>query len=196
VRVALMTARSGLAVRWASLARDLFLVLVGSMVIGLSAQLAVYLPFTPVPISGQTFAILLVGASLGSRRGASSVLAYIVQGAVGFPVFAGGLAGLAVVLGPRGGYLFGMVLAAFVVGWLLERGWNRGIMRVSAAMILGSAAMYVVALPWLAALTRLDAPAVLALGFFPFVAGDAIKVALAAGGVPVAHGLIGLLRDK
>jgi biotin transport system substrate-specific component len=196
VRVALMTARSGLAVRWASLARDLFLVLVGSMVIGLSAQLAVYLPFTPVPISGQTFAILLVGASLGSRRGASSVLAYIVQGAVGFPVFAGGLAGLAVVLGPRGGYLFGMVLAAFVVGWLLERGWNRGILRVSAAMVLGSAAIYVVALPWLAVLTRLDAPAVLALGFFPFVVGDAIKVALAAGGVPVAHGLIGLLRDK
>lgn len=196
MRAALTIARSGVATRSASLARDLFLVLVGSFVIALSAQVAVYLPFTPVPISGQTFAILLVGAALGSRRGAGAVLAYIAQGAAGLPVFAGGMFGIANVIGPRGGYLAGMVIAAFIVGYLAERGWRRNAVLLAAAMVAGNVAIHLLGVAWLATSTGLDLPTALALGCYPFLIGDAIKIALAAGGVPVALGLIGLLRDK
>ncbi|MDA8218030.1 MAG: biotin transporter BioY [Dehalococcoidales bacterium] len=174
-----------------SLAQDLALVLLGSVVVGLSAQVAVYLPFTPVPISGQTFAVLLVGMALGSRRGALALLAYIAEGAAGLPVFAAGLAGPAVVLGPRGGYLFGMILAAYLVGRLAERGWSRRAIGTAGAMVAGEIAIYALGIPWLAVVLGTDLPTALSLGLFPFLLGDAIKVALAAGGVPVALGLIG-----
>jgi biotin transport system substrate-specific component len=190
LRTSLSMTMSGLALRWASLARDLLLVLTGSVVIALSAQVAVYLPFTPVPISGQTFAVLLVGAALGSRRGALAVLTYVGQGAAGLPVFAAGAAGLANVLGPRGGYLAGMVLAAYLVGLFAERGWDRHVLRSTLAMLVGNVAIYAVALPWLAFFVGGDLGTAFALGCLPFLVGDAIKIALAAGGVPVARGLI------
>lgn len=191
MRTSLSLTMSGLALRWAGLARDLLLVLVGSFAIALSAQVAVYLPFTPVPISGQTFAVLLVGAALGSRRGAFAVLTYVGQGAAGLPVFAGGAAGLVNVLGPRGGYLAGMVVAAYVVGLLAERGWDRKVFRATAAMVLGNVAIYAVALPWLSFFVGGDLATAFALGCAPFLVGDMIKVALAAGGIPVVRGLIG-----
>lgn len=195
MRTSIAITMSGLAFRYAGLARDLLFILVGSFVVGLSAQVAVYLPFTPVPISGQTFAVLLVGAALGSRRGALSLLTYVAQGAAGLPVFAGGSAGLAVALGPRGGYLAGMVLAAFIVGWLIERGWNRNLPRAACAMLLGNFVIYAVALPWLGLFLGGDLATAFALGAAPFLAGDAIKVALAAGGLPVVSGLIGQVRQ-
>ncbi|MHB1006633.1 MAG: biotin transporter BioY [Chloroflexota bacterium] len=187
---------SSLAVRSSSLARELLVVLIGALVVTLSAQVAVYLPFTPVPISGQTFGVLLVGAALGSRRGTLSVATYVAQGVAGLPVFAGGAFGLAVLLGPRGGYLVGMVLAAYVVGRLTERGWDRRIMLASVAMVAGNVAIYVCALPWLALTLGVDLSTAFALGAMPFLVGDAVKVALAAGGLPVAWGLLGQLRDR
>lgn len=190
LRTSLSLTMTGLALRWASLARDLLLVLAGAFVIALSAQVAVYLPFTPVPISGQTFAVLLVGAALGSRRGALAVLTYVAQGAAGLPVFAGGVSGIANVIGPRGGYLAGMALAAYVVGLLAERGWDRQVWRATLAMLAGNVAVYAVALPWLALYLGGDLGAAFALGCAPFLVGDAIKVALAAGGVPVARGIV------
>lgn len=191
MRTSLSLTTSRLALRWAGLTRDLLLVLAGTAVIALSAQVAVYLPFTPVPISGQTFGVLLIGLALGSRRGALAVATYVAQGAAGLPVFAGGASGLAVVLGPRGGYLAGMVLAAFVAGKLAERGWDRRLPSVAGAMLVGNAAIYAVALPWLAFFVGGDLGTAFALGCAPFLLGDAIKVALAAGGVPVVRGLTG-----
>ncbi len=104
---------------------DAALILGASLLIALSARIAVPVPFSPAPITGQTLAVLLVGALLGSRRGALSVLAYLAEGAMGLPVFAGGGAGILWLLGPTGGYLFGFIAAAFVTGWLAERGWDR-----------------------------------------------------------------------
>ncbi len=194
MRWSLTLAMSGLAARWATLARDLLLILLGSFAVALSAQVAVYLPFSPVPISGQTFAVLLVGAALGSRRGALSLLTYLGQGAAGLPVFAAGKAGFVVLLGPTGGYLVGMMAAAYVVGWLAERGWDRHLLRAAGAMLAGDLVIYACGLPWLAIMVGGDFQAVLAVGFFPFVVGDAIKIALAAGGLPVAWSLSERLR--
>jgi len=194
MRESLALTRWGSVARWTTLARDLFLVVAASLVVALSAQVAVYLPFTPVPISGQTFAVLLVGAALGSRRGALSLLTYMAQGAAGLPVFAGGAAGLAVVLGPRGGYLVGMVLAAYVVGWLAERGWDRQILRAAGAMLVASAVLYLCALPWLALWLGVDLQAAAMLGLLPFLVGDAVKIVLAAIGLPVAWELLSRLQ--
>lgn len=167
---------------------DVALVLGGSLFIALSARIAVPLPFSPVPITGQTLAVLLVGALLGSRRGALSVLTYLAQGAAGLPVFAGGTAGIVHLIGPRGGYLTGFVFAAFLIGWLAERGWDRRFGTTLAAMLLGNAVIYVVALPYLATFVGLDR--VLALGFYPFIIGDLAKGISAAFFLPAGWRLL------
>jgi len=156
---------------------DVALIIGGSLFVALSAQIAIPLPFSPVPITGQTLAVLLVGALLGSRRGASSLLLYLLQGAVGLPVFAGGMGGPAHLLGPTGGYLFGFVGAAFVAGLLAERRWDRKVQSNALAMLLGNLVIYTFGLPWLAYFVEADK--VLALGFYPFIAGDLTKLALA-----------------
>ncbi len=106
-------------------ARDVLLVFVSSIFIALMAQVRIPLPFTPVPITGQTFAVLLIGAALGSERGAASLLVYLAEGAAGLPAFAGGTSGLAVLVGPTGGYLIGFVFAAYIIGRLAESGLDR-----------------------------------------------------------------------
>lgn len=113
--------------------RLVFLVVAGSVLIALLAQLEI--PLQPVPITGQTFGVLLVGALLGSRLGAVTVLTYLAWGAIGLPVFAGGISGPARLVGPTGGYLVGFVGAAFLVGWLSERGWDRRILTTAVAML-------------------------------------------------------------
>jgi biotin transport system substrate-specific component len=117
----------------------LLLVVGGSLVVALSAQLVVRLPFTPVPITGQTLGVLLVGAALGARRGAAALALYLMEGAAGLPFFAGGMAGAAYLLGPTGGYLLAFPLAAFITGWAAERGWDRNGLTTAAAMTLGVA---------------------------------------------------------
>jgi biotin transport system substrate-specific component len=177
-----------------SLSRDVALVLGFSIFIALSAQIAVFLPFNPlVPITGQTLAVLLTGAVLGSRRGSLSVLAYIGQGALGLPVFASGTAGLLALVGPRAGYLWGFVVAAFIVGWLAERRWDRRPLTMAAAMVFGNIAIYTYGVSWLAFYTGGLATA-FSLGFLPFVIGDVLKIAIATATLPSAWKFITNVR--
>ena len=156
---------------------DAILVLGFSIITALCAQVSFWIG--PVPLTGQTFAVLLSGALLGSRRGALSQLTYLGIGATGLPFWfaLGGPPGIARVLGPTGGYLFGFVAAAFVVGWLAERGWDRRPWTAGLAMIAGSAAIYVFGLSWLSHFV--SANALLQTGLYPFVAGDLVKIAVA-----------------
>ncbi len=138
----------------------------------------------PVPITGQTFTVLLAGALLGSRRGALSQLSYLAIGATGIPYWfaLGGPPGIARLVGPTGGYLIGFVAAAFVVGWLAERGWDRRVWTAIPAMLGGSLVMYIFGLSWLAHFV--PEGAVLQAGLYPFVIGDLIKIAAAALALP------------
>ena len=167
-----------------SIAYDLTLVIGGSILIALSAQVRFMVPFSPVPITGQTFAVVLLGALLGSSRGAGAALAYVAQGAIGLPVFAGGGAGAAYLFGPTGGYLIGFVAAAYVVGTLAEFGWTRTPLGTAVAMIVGNIGIYAVGTSWLAVFTG---PAgAIASGVVPFLVGDALKVAAAVLILPAA----------
>jgi biotin transport system substrate-specific component len=169
--------------------QDLGFVLAGSALIALSARVAIPLPFSPVPVTGQTFGVLLVASILGRTRGLAAVLAYLAQGAAGLPVFAGLTAGPAVLLGPTGGYLLGFLPGAYLCGWLAERGWDRTPLRTTASMILGNLAIFAFGLPWLARFV--GSSNVWALGFWPFLAGDVVKIGLAAALLPLgwmAHG--------
>ncbi len=168
--------------------RDILLITVGSLLVALMAQVKIPLPFTPVPLTGQTFAVLLVGAILGSSRGAASLLFYIVQGVIGLPVFAGGSSGLAYLSGPTGGYLVGFVCAAFVVGKLAEIGKDRRFRTALLVFLAGEAVIYLCGLPWLG--IYIGFPNALAAGLLPFLIGDAIKLAAAALALPVAWKLL------
>jgi biotin transport system substrate-specific component len=159
-----------------SLLSDAGLVLAFSLFTGLMAHIAIPLPFTPVPITGQTFAVLLCGALLGARLGTASMLAYLAEGIIGLPVFAAAPGAASY------GYLAGFVVAAFVVGWLADRGWTKDLPRTLTAMIAGEIAIYVFGLLWLARFV--PATQVLALGLFPFLIGDAIKLLAAAAVLP------------
>jgi biotin transport system substrate-specific component len=171
-----------------SLGRDLMLVLAGSALVALGARLSIHLPFSPVPVTGQTFGVLLVGALLGSRRGALSLLAYLGEGLAGLPVFAGGTAGMAALVGPSGGYLVGFVFAAFVTGWLAEHGWDRRFSTAAAAMLAGSIALYT---PGLIGLAKfVGASEVLSAGLLPFIPGDLVKIGLAALALPFGWKLL------
>lgn len=164
--------------------RDLTLVAAGSLLIALSAQIAVPVPFSPVPVTVQTFAVLLIGALLGSSRGAATIIAYLIEGASGLPFFAEGTGGLTILTGPTGGYLFGFVGAAYLTGWLAERGWDRGFISTAAAMVLGNALIYIAGLAWLSRFVGTEN--VLVMGFYPFIPGAVIKTALAAMILPTA----------
>lgn len=160
-----------------ALAYDAALVVAGSLFVALSAQFAIPLPFSPVPVTGQTLAVLMTGVLLGSRRGSLALLTYLAEGALGLPVFAGGVAGLARLTGPTGGYLIGFVAAAWLVGLLAERGWDRRPETTLLAMLFGNVLIYAFGLPWLARFVGTER--VLALGLFPFIAGDLWKLLVA-----------------
>jgi len=173
--------------RRAAWAYDAALVAGGSLLVALAAQVTIRLPFSPVPVTGQTLAVLLVGALLGSRRGAASMLAYLVEGLIGLPVYAGGASGLAYAMGPTGGYLVGFVAAAFVTGWLAERGWDRRAGTTALAMLAGNVTIYAFGLPWLAIYVGRQAAA---LGLLPYIVGDVAKLALATLSLPIGWNLI------
>ncbi|MEW6094105.1 MAG: biotin transporter BioY [Chloroflexota bacterium] len=168
--------------------RDVLLVVGGSLLVALMAQVKIPLPFTPVPLTGQTFAVLLVGAALGSRRGAASLLFYLVQGMVGLPVFAGGASGLAYLAGPTGGYLVGFACAAFVVGWMAETGQDKRFRTALLVFLAGEAVIYLFGVPWLGIYIGFEKA--LTAGFLPFLIGDAIKLIAAALAQPAAWKLI------
>jgi biotin transporter BioY len=177
--------------RQRALAYDVTLILGGSLLVALSAQVAIRLPFSPVPVTGQTLAVLLVGALLGSRRGAMSLLAYWLGGTMGLPAFAAGASGPAYAAGPTGGYLVGFIAAAFITGWLAERGWDRHVATTALAMLAGSAAIYACGLAWLSLFAGGQA---FALGLLPFLPGDSVKLALAAAVLPSGWRLLGLSK--
>lgn len=174
---------------------DVSLIVGGSILIALLAQVAVGYP---VPITGQTFGVLIVAALLGSRRGVLCVLAYLAEGLVGLPVFSQGRAGPAMFFGPTGGFLLGFLPAAYVVGALAERGWDRRAATTVLAMILGSVAMYACGLAWLSCLDNLLGrplgTGVLAVGLYPFLVGDLLKIVLAMILLPSGWKLIRYFR--
>ena len=171
--------------------RHLALILAGTLLIALAAQVKLYLPDNPIPLTGETFAVLLAGGALGFRRGVASTALFLVLGVVGVPVYAGGDHGIEIVLGTRGGYIVGFILAAAIVGRLAELGWDRNLLGSVAAMLLGSAAIYAVGVAWLAFVTHQSIDWAVAKGMTPFLAGDFLQLALAAGAFPVAWWIVG-----
>jgi len=161
---------------------DLLLVIGASFVTAAAAQAAVPLPWTPVPLTGQTFAVLLSGAALGARRGAIAQVLYLAEGALGLPVFAGGAAGLATFAGPTGGFLAAFPVAAALTGLLAGRGWDRRFLSMLGAMLAGSAVIFAAGLAGLARFVPVDR--LLAAGLLPFLPGDLAKAALAALAFP------------
>lgn len=179
-----------------SLVVSLVLIVVFACLTAVAARVAIYLPFTPVPITLQTLAVLLSGALLGSRAGASSQLVYIVGGVAGLPIGAGGNSGIPWLTGPTFGYAIGFVAAAFVVGLMVERGWGEGIWRLAVAMIFGNVVIYVLGVARLGAFLDGGAQAAFVAGVAPFLIGDALKIAVAAGVVPSARALLASLWDR
>ncbi|MGI8683000.1 MAG: biotin transporter BioY [Mycobacteriales bacterium] len=172
-------------------ARDAALVVVGAALVGASAQIAIALPFTPVPLTMQPFAVLLAGATFGLRRGAAAMLLYLLVGLAGVPWFAQHNGGPTIVHAASFGYLLSYPFAAALVGALAARGGDRTVLRTAGSMALGLLVIYAFGLPWLMAVLHVGLAQGLALGVTPFLLGDAIKVALAAGLLPTTWRLIG-----
>ncbi|MFC6061843.1 biotin transporter BioY [Streptomyces ochraceiscleroticus] len=168
--------------------RDAALVLGGAALTGVAAQIAVPVPGSPVPVTAQTFAALLVGASLGAGRGFLSLALYALVGMAGVPWFAGAQAGAG---GASFGYVLGMLLAATVVGALARRGGDRGVLRTAGTMLVGEALIYAIGVPYLAMATGMSLGEAVAAGLVPFLIGDAVKAVLAMGALPTAWKLVG-----
>lgn len=186
--------------RGGSLAVDAALVVGGSLFIAVLAQISIRLPITPVPITGQTLGVLLVGTAYGWLRGGLTLALYLAEIGVGLPFAAegeGGLERLAMST-PSGGYLWGFLAAAALMGWLANRGWDRSLRSSLGVMLLGSVIIYLIGLPWLHASPTFQAflghpPAIddtLQAGLYPFVIGDVLKLLVAAGFLPAAWRLI------
>ncbi len=174
---------------------DVGLIVAGTLFIYLLTQVAIPLePFSPVPISGQTLGVLAVGGALGAWRAGTSVLLYLALGAAGVPsAFAEGRTGMDLLKAssPTGGYLIGFLIAAVVVGYLCQRGWDRSIRSSLGAMLIGEIVIFAIGVPWLANAIGVPATEAMELGLYPFVIGDLIKLFLAAGLLPVTWKLLG-----
>ena len=171
--------------RIASWLRDLTLIVLGALFVAALAQVKIPLPFTPIPLTGQTFAVLLIAATLGSKRGAVTMAFYVALGAFGLPVFAGGASGMAYLSGATLGYLIGFALAAYVVGLLAERGLERSVRTSLIPFLIGTVIIYACGVAWLTIVLGSFSKAV-AAGFTPFVIGDAIKLVAASLALPAA----------
>ncbi len=165
-----------------------------ALLTALAAQIVIPLPFTPVPITGQTFAVLLAGAALGAGAGAASQALYVFLGAAGLPFYADGASGWTVVRGATGGYLIGFIVAAWLVGRLAERRQDRSVATAIPAFLLGSVVIHLFGVPWLAASLDAGWTEAAALGSVPFIPGDLAKVALAGLALPAAWKLAGSAR--
>lgn len=169
--------------------RPLLLVGAGVLFLALLAQLRVQIG--PVPITGQTLGVLLLGAAYGARLGAFTTGAYALLGLAGLPLFAGGGSGLAYLIGPTGGYLVGFVVAAGLLGMLAQRGWDKTYVRAAGAMLLATGVIYLFGVIWLTVALGGDLSAALAAGLAPFVVGDLIKLGVAVTLLPTAWHLLG-----
>lgn len=166
------------------------LVVFGSVLLAASAQFKI--PLYPVPITGQTLVVLLIGMTYGSRLGGITIAAYLLEGALGLPVFAGGAAGVAVLMGPTGGYLFGFFLAGMAMGYLAELGMGRTAASTVAAMVIGNCLIYLCGALWLA--NFIGFSKAIAAGVLPFLYGDALKLVVAAALMPMAWRVIKFAR--
>jgi biotin transport system substrate-specific component len=165
--------------------RAIALALIGTVLLTVSAKIQV--PFWPVPMTMQTFVVLVLGMAYGWRLAGATVLLYLAQGAIGLPVFAAG-GGIAYMAGPTGGYLAGFLLAAVAVGWLAEHGWDRSVPRTLAAMLIGTGIIFGCGIAWLGTLIGL--PQAISAGLVPFLLGEAVKIALATAILPFAWRLL------
>jgi biotin transport system substrate-specific component len=161
-----------------SIIMDVVLVSAGAALTAIAAQ--VEIPLWPVPITGQTLAVLLVGSSLGALRGTLSMLLYAVLGIVGLPVFSGAAAGASIILGPTGGYIIGFVFAAAFTGWIAQRSWDRKILRAILGFLGGTVVVFAMGLPWLAFSLGLNLEQTLSAGLYPFIIGGVIKMVVAS----------------
>ncbi|CAN5126117.1 biotin transporter BioY [soil metagenome] len=166
--------------------RTVALVVGFALLTALAAQITIPLPWTPVPLTGTTFAVLLAGATLGWRAGAASQLLYVVLGAAGLPFYQGGESGWTYATGVTGGYLLGFVVAAAAVGYLAERGQDRSVATSIPAMLAGTAVVYLFGVVWLAHVLGVDAVTALTQGMLPFVIGDSLKLVAAGALLPLA----------
>jgi biotin transport system substrate-specific component len=169
----------------------------GVLLVALSAQVTFHLPGTPVPISGQTFAVLLVGSAYGATRGVTTIALYLAVGIVGLPVFSSGTSGWEQVSGATGGYLVGMLIAAGIAGLLAQRGLDRKISSAVASMLTGNVVIYVFGLAWLYhELPNATFTSTLEAGLYPFVVGDLLKVYLAGALLPAAWSLVRRVKGE
>ena len=167
-----------------TLVMDVVLVVAGAALVTVLAQVAI--PLWPVPITGQTLAVLLVGSTLGWARGAISMVLYAVLGLVGLPVYSDGSHGASVLFGATGGYIVGFIVSAALVGWLAERQWDRKVLKAIVTFVAGSVVVFAIGLPWLAVVLHTDLPTTLQYGLYPFIIGGIIKAVIAAGLLPLA----------
>jgi biotin transport system substrate-specific component len=177
--------------RMGSRLRHVALIVIGAALIFASSRVSIPVPGSPIPISGQTFGVLLVGGALGFRRGLASVALYVLIGLIGLPFFAEGKGGVSVILGARGGYLIGFIVAGALVGRLAELGWDRRIVGALGAMAIGNVVIYLIGVPWLMAVTHVDLATGIGQGLTPFLLGDAFKLILAALAFPAAWWVVG-----
>ena len=162
--------------------------MLGTALLTLSAKVNLPLPYVPMTL--QTLLVLVIGATYGWRLGSATLIAYLAEGAIGLPVFAGPVGGLAPLLGPTAGYLFGFVAAAFVTGWLSERGWDRSVPRLFVAMGFGHILILAAGFGWLAFGAKLGVEKAWLVGVAPFIAASLIKSAMGAALVPAIRRLI------
>ena len=175
-----------------ALITDVMLVILGSALMCGLALLSFRLPFTPVPVSGQTLGVMLVGASLGAWRGGAAVLLYLAEGAAGLPVFAEGQSGVVwLTAGNTTGFLWGFVVAAAVIGLLAQLGWDRSVGSALGAMLVGEVIVFAMGVSWLAHFLNVSGEEALGFGLYPFVLGELLKLAIAAGVLPAAWKLVG-----
>jgi biotin transport system substrate-specific component len=179
VSIATALTRRAVLPRWLT---ELLLIVCGTLLLAVCAQIAVPLWFTPVPMTGQTLGVMLIGALYGSRRAGATTFLYLAEGAAGLPVFAEGGSGAVHLLGPTGGYLFGFAIAAVVIGAFAERGWDRTFIRCAAAMTIGTIVVFIFGLLWLAPYVGWGH--VVERGLLPFLLDGAIKIVLAAMMMP------------
>jgi biotin transport system substrate-specific component len=172
-----------------SLLTQALLIVAGTLLVAGAAQISFKLPFTPVPITGQTFAVVLVGASLGAVSGTASLALYLLAG-LALPFYADGRHGVDVVYGASGGYIIGFIIAAGVTGFLAERRWDRRFSSSVGAMLTGNVIIYLVGLPWLAWKLGTNLDDTLKDGLYPFVPGDLFKLYIAAAALPTAWRLV------
>ena len=167
---------------------NMLLVIGASVLVAIAAQIAIPIPFSPVPLTLQPLAVLLVGVALGSTRGAAALALYLLEGASGLPVFAQGHGGALWLLAPTAGYLYSYPVAAWIAGWFSERGWGNSVVRAVAGMLTALAVIYIGGWSWLAMLS--GAHAAFTMGVAPFVVADILKIAIGATLLPQAEKLV------